>query len=62
MTTGVYAQDGGAKSMKKQEKLSKKSTEMENDTRKNTGTRSLKKMKKMEHKEDKMNKKEAKVK
>ena len=61
--TTVYAQDdGGKKAIDKQEKMDKKSTEMENATRKNKGRKSLKKMNKMEKKEQKLNKKADKVK
>jgi len=45
------------KDEKKQEKMNRKSSEMELATRSNNGKRSLKKMHRMEKKEDKMNKK-----
>ena len=58
MTTSFAQQSKDVrKDDKKQEKLDRKSTEMEHATRNNNGKKSLKKLHKMEKKEDKLNKK-----
>jgi hypothetical protein len=59
----VFAQDdGGRKAAKKNQKMMKRSTEMENSAKANDGAESARQLRKMEKKEAKTNKKAEKIK